>query len=120
MKYKCNECGSIMLDQSKGPYIHFVCPKCGNSLATYDYEKDDPVKFDTTIYAVRILGHNYSADSLKAISVVTGKNYLECKNIIDNNLLLLSGKAKDIIEKLKLLKNSKILVEINPAFPYEY
>lgn len=120
MRNKCNECGSDMIDQSKGPYIHFVCPKCGNAIATYDYSKEDPIKKDESIYVVKSANNIASTDILKTLSKVSGNNYLECKRIIETNGVICSGKAVEIIESLKLLKLNGIQVEISPEFKYGF
>ncbi len=108
-----------MLDKSKGPYIHYVCPKCGEAIATYDYTKDDPIKFDDKIYTVRSINNSSNADMLKIISKITGQNYLDCKKIIDENKIICSGKARDIIESLRELQQNNILFEIDPKFDYK-
>ena len=119
MKYKCDKCGAEMLNQSKGPYIHFVCPKCGNAIATYDYTKDDPIKFDEEIYIVKSNGNKGSSETLKVVSKISGLNYIECKKLIDNDGVICSGRAKDIIESLKELKQNCIQFKITPDFNYE-
>ena len=60
MKYICNECGTEMINKSKGPYIHFICPKCGSAIATFDYTKDDPIKWDDTLYVVNSLNNLFT------------------------------------------------------------
>lgn len=120
MKYKCNECGAEMIDKSKGPYIHLICPKCGNELATYDYTKDDPIKFDETIYTINSSNNQATNETIKVISKISGINYVNCKKTIEMNGMIISGKAIEIIEVLKVLKENNIIVEITPAFPYKY
>ena len=119
MKYKCEKCGAEMLNQSKGPYIHFVCPKCGKSYATYDYTKDDPIKFDENIYSVKSINNKTSMNVLKIMSKVSGQNYVKCKELIDYNGVIFSGKARDIIDLLKELKANDIQFEISPMFNYK-
>ena len=119
MKIKCEQCGAEMLNQSKGPYVHCVCPNCGNAYATYDYSKDDPIKFDESIYVVKVVGNKSSANVLKIVSKLSGQNYVKCKELIDNNCAILSGKARDIIDSLKELKTNNIRFEIMPSFKYD-
>ena len=108
-----------MINQSKGPYIHYVCPKCGNAIATYDYKKDDPIKFDESIYTVRSIDNESSLDNLKIFSKISGLNYVKCKELIENDGVICSGKASDIIDNLKELKANKIQFEISPFFKYD-
>lgn len=119
MKYKCEKCGSKMLDQSKGPYIHYVCPNCGNAYATYDYTKDDQIKFDESIYYVKSIDNRISTDVLKIISKINGQNFIKCKELIMNNGVIFSGKARDIVDSLKVLKRANIQFDINPFFKYK-
>ena len=119
MKYKCEKCGTEMLNQSKGPYIHYVCPKCGNAYATYDYTKDDPIKFDENTYFVKSVNNKTSTEVLKIVSKISGQNYVKCKELIDNNDVICSGKARDIINSLKELKEKNIQIEISPTFKYK-
>lgn len=119
MKYKCEKCGAEMINQSKGAYIHYLCPKCGNAYATYDYTKDDPIKFDENIYFVKTIDNKTSMDILKIVSKISGQNYVKCKELIENNEIICSGKARDIIDTLKKLKENNIKFEINPTFNYE-
>lgn len=119
MKYKCEKCGTMMLNQSKGAYIHYVCPRCGNAFATYDYTKDDPIKFDENIYFVKSLNNKTSLDVLKIVSKISGKNYVRCKELLENNEVICFGKARDIINSLKELKANNIEFEISPTFNYE-
>lgn len=119
MKYKCEECGAEMLNQSEGPYIHYVCPKCGNAYATYDYTKDNPIKFDEIIYSVKSVDNKTSLDVLKIVSKISGNNYIKCKELIENNGIICSGKAMDIITSLQELKSNNIQFEINPKFEYK-
>ena len=119
MNYKCPKCGAEMLDRSKGPYIHCTCPNCGNSYATYDYTNDDPIKFDENIYFVKSVNNKTSIDVLKIVSKISGQNYIKCKELIDNNDVICSGKAIDIIDSLKELKVNNIKFEISPTFNYK-
>ena len=68
MKMKCEKCGAQMIDRSKGPYVHFVCSKCGHALATYDYTKEDPIKIDRTIYSLKSIDNKISPKFIKIIS----------------------------------------------------
>lgn len=108
-----------MLNKSNGAYIHYVCPKCGNATATYDYTKDDPIKFDETIYYVKSVNNGSSINILKIISKINGENYIKCKTLIENNGIICSGKASEIIDSLKELKTNNIKFEIEPAFAYK-
>ena len=119
MKYYCDECGAEMINKSEGPYIHFVCPKCGKALASYDPSKEDPIKFDETIYYVKSKSNKPDCDNIKVLSEINGLNYLKCKQIIENNDIITTGKALDIIIHLKLLKQNNIQFTIEPNFVYK-
>ena len=119
MKYVCDKCGTEMVDNSKGPYIHYVCPKCGEAIATYDYTKDDPIKNDEKIYTVKSINNSSNSKTLRVLSKITGLNYFDCKKIIDENKTICTGMAKDIIESLKMLQYNEISFEIDPQFNYK-
>ena len=116
---KCNNCGTKMINKSKGPYIHFVCPSCGNAITSYDYTRDDPIKFDEAVYGVKLTDKVISAKTLKLVSKISGLNYLQCKKNIENGDIAFSGKAIDIIEYLKTLKDNNVAFEMSPNFIYE-
>ncbi len=119
MKYICEKCGAEMLNQSKGPYIHYECPKCGNAFVTYDYTKDNPIKFDEDIYVVKSIDNKATMNVLKIVSKISGLNYVKCKQLIENDDIICSGKARDIIDSLRELKANNIQFEIDPTFNYE-
>ncbi len=119
MKNICPECGAEMLDKTNGPYIHIVCPKCGYGLATYDYTLDDPIKFDEKIYTVKSVGNKTSIKALKVISKISNLNYVQCKALVETDGIICSGKAKEIIESIKELKQNNVGFEISPEFKYD-
>lgn len=76
MKMKCDRCQAEMIDKSKVPYIDYICPICGNEIVTYDYEKNDPIKFDEQNYEISILDKDLSIDNLKNVSKLSVLNIL--------------------------------------------
>ena len=85
MKIKCNECGADMLDKTRGPYIHFVCPNSGNAIATYDYTKEEQIKLYDKEYFVKLIDNKTSTQTLRIISKITGNNFIKCKELLDKN-----------------------------------
>jgi len=118
MKMLCDKCGTKMIDKTKGPYVHFVCPQCGHAVATYDYSKEDPIKLDKTIYSVRLINNKPTIELIKILSKLSGSNYLECKEKIEQNEIVLAGKAVEIAHFLAEIKLLNIKPEITPDFPY--
>ncbi len=119
MKMKCEKCGAEMIDQSKGSHIHLICPKCGHALATYDYTKENPIKIDKTVYTVKSINNKATLELIKIVSKINGENYLQCKKLIENNGIIFSGKAVEIITLLNELKPLNVKYEISPKFPYK-
>ena len=56
---------------------------------------------------------------VKIIANISGKNYLQCKKIIESNGIIYSGKATDVLDLLIKLKEKNMKIEISPYFPYK-
>ena len=119
MKMTCEKCGVEMINKSKGPYLHFVCPNCGHVLTTYDYNKENPIKTDQTIYSIKLIDNKVTPELIKIISKANGKNYLQCKKMVENNDIIFNGKAVEIVQLIHKFNKLNIKTEILPYFPYE-
>ena len=63
--------------------------------------------------------NNISLDILKIVSKLTGYNFIKCKEIIKNEDVILTGKAREIVSKLTELKANNIEFVIDPSFNYK-
>ena len=106
-----------MLDKSKWSYIHFVWPSYGYAFVTYDYIKEDPIEIDETVYHVRSLDNKATMEFAKIIANISGKNYLQCKKIIESNGIIYSGKATDVLDLLIKLKEKIWKLKSLHTFP---
>ena len=115
-KYICPKCGSEMSMFYDKPALNLVCPKCGCQIAT---TKWDDIDLDDTDYKI-ILNQisNPSIEVIKAISKITGHNFISAKTMLLNGDVLVSAKATEIKEKSDYLKKINIQFIIEPFFPY--
>lgn len=72
-----------------------------------------------TIYKISLLPNNdFSLTELEIISKISGLDVMNSEKLITNGGILVSGKASKIAKTIRLLKNTKLLFEIYPEFPY--
>ena len=115
-KYICPQCGAEMVAIYEKPALNLTCPKCGCKIATTKWEDID---LDDTDYEI-ILNPiaSPSMNQIKAISNLTGQNFLFSKNLLEIGGLLLKTKAVNLKEKTALLKENNIEHFVSPEFPY--
>lgn len=114
----CPQCGVIMNETKNGPALNYKCPKCGYAEATTDQSWSG---WDTTSYEVSIEKINEpSNDTIKLVSNLTGKNFIDSKAILKAGGIILKGKQSEILEKLKELKKNNVKHTVSPKFPVEY
>jgi hypothetical protein len=114
---KCEKCGSEMKHYKKDSTAGMICESCGWGWVTTQF---DEIYADETIYSVSF--SKELAENKKALSLIshnTPNNFLTAKKLIENNEIILTGKASTIIDFLKDCKESNIEYKIEPAFPHE-
>lgn len=115
-KYICPNCGAEMIVAYEKPALNLTCPKCGCKIATTKWEEID---LDDTDYEIVLKpAVSPSMNQIKAISNLTGQNFLSSKNLLEKGGLLLRTKAVSLKEKSKILKENNIEYFISPDFPY--
>lgn len=115
-KYYCPECGAEMYEKYEKPALNLICPKCGCKLATTKWEKID---LDETEYEVIITSDtNPNMDQIKAISRISGKNFIFAKNVIVNGGMVFKGRASEVKKIISLLETNSLKYDIVPKFPY--
>ena len=117
-KIICEKCGHEMVDKSSGPYVAVECPNCGHGWTTYDFALEDEIVTDDTVYSVTLLKNDSTIEKIKCVSCLSGKNYIESKNILINGGELISGFAPHIKNVKSELEKGGILFKISPDYKY--
>ncbi|MCQ2797617.1 MAG: hypothetical protein MJ241_04060 [Bacilli bacterium] len=113
---KCPECSAALEEKREGSALTYICSKCGWSVATTDFE---PIDLDQTVYSITLIDGNVpSKRKLSALSKITGKNFIECSTLIKTNGVVMSGKARKVIEYRDILNDAELKFDINPHFKY--
>lgn len=113
---KCEKCGSETSSYRDGHSFGWVCNQCGWECVTSLFE---PYEIDQEDYTIVITNNSCSTKFIKVIASVAGVNYLRAKVLLESkNASIFTGKAKDIIEKKRILMENNIAFIITPDFPY--
>jgi hypothetical protein len=113
---KCEKCGAEMLEYREGHSCGYICSNCGWGLATSFYE---PYETDMTRYSIVIRGNEATHAAIKAISDVSGMNFLQANKLLRMpEAIVFEGRAVEILEKKKVLLENNISFKITPDFPY--
>ena len=114
---KCEKCGCVMQEYETDTCEGAKCPNCGWGWVT---TRRDPLLEDQVIYEVKIVPNDsLSKKKLVTVSELFGINYLESSKMLKTGSGTFSGRADDIIKKLKKLKDNDIAFSVTPDFPYE-
>ena len=116
-KVICEKCGSEMVALNESYSVGMECPNCGWGWVTTVV---DPLFEDTTVYTIVLQKGNPSTKAvLKAISLVTGLNYLQIRDIIDEApVSLVEGKAPAILKKCEQLERGSVKYQVVPECPF--
>ena len=115
-KYNCPECGTIMNEVYEKPALNLSCPKCGCKIATTRWEKID---LDDKEYEIILISNNNpTIEQIKAVSNISGENFINSKQAIIKGNLIFKGNPSQVIDIVKVLDGKKINHIINPEFPY--
>ncbi len=78
------------------------------------------IERDETIYSVYTIEANYqNAEQIKAVSSVSGMNYLDARKLLQQiKPLIFEGKAINIIKVKDILDSAGLKYEIIPEFRY--
>lgn len=94
------------------------CPNCGWGWVT---TKTDPVDLNETIYIVTMKKtENPSNTELKTVSKILNVNYLTASNLLKEGKASFSGKALEVLPKLKELSHNSFSFLVSPPFPYSW
>ena len=114
--YSCPQCEEQLIKERCGAGVTYTCPKCGWSVASTEFYSID---LDNTQYKIRLAeGTPVSKESLSLVSHMTGKNFIESKEIIENCKVIFVGKAREIVKQKEYLTEQGVAFVIEPDFPY--
>ena len=115
-RYACPQCGIEMNVVYEKPALNLTCPKCGCKIATTKWEDID---LDDTDYEIILKPITCpSTNQIKAVSNLTGQNFIASKNLLREGGPLFKVKAVDLKDKTALLDRSDIIYFVSPEFPY--
>lgn len=113
---RCEKCGAEMMVERCGCAVTYICPKCGWSVATTEWE---PIDLDETEYVFRLAeGNAADKETLSLVSKMTGKNFIASKKAIEELDVIYKGKARDAVEMKNKLNANGIHFTIEPDLPY--
>ena len=116
-KIKCEKCGSEMQEFETQASMGMKCPKCGWGWVTTN---TNSIFYDETEYDLRINPiSSPSKETISIISTILNTNYLVSIKLIKTGKAHITGKASEIIKKIKILKLKNISFDITPNFPYQ-
>lgn len=112
----CPECDSEMMAVYEKPALNLTCPKCGCKIATTKWEDID---LDDATYRIFLKpNRSPNTESIKIISKITGLNFIDSKQLLENGGLLFEEKAVEIKRQKTNLDLNNIKYTIEPTFPY--
>ena len=115
----CPECGNASLRSHWDPPSYTTeCDECGFSVIT---SKFPPIFEDQKVYQVHLLPEGSNAfEAIRCIKRYLEKGTGEGKELIESGkeLMLLEGKAIDILMEVEGMKKKEINLRIEPMFPY--
>ncbi len=113
----CPKCNAFTVSKIVGSSLVIECSECDWSIAT---SYIDPMYEDDTIYSIRI-GLNKAPDkeALKAVSHITGGNFISAKNLLETpGSKLIEEKAPVIRSCLEELTAAGVIFDVSPEFPF--
>lgn len=115
-KIICEQCGNPMTYFQEAHTCGWICPVCGDGVATSNFE---PILTDIVDYHVILVSADKSLTSIKTISKIANCNFIEAKKMIENvPVEVFCGKAVDVKEIKDKLESVCIEIRIEPEFPY--
>ncbi len=114
---KCPVCNHDLIAFTEGSTTGVRCSYCDYSLVTTYIE---PIYEDENTYTITLeAGNTADQQTIKAISKITGENYIFAKRCLENTPIeIVKGSAAEIIELKKSLDLCGIKYSITPEFPY--
>ena len=112
----CEICGNPMTYFQEAHTCGWMCPVCGDGVATTYIE---PILSDIIDYHVILMSDDKSLTIIKIVSKIANCNYLEAKQMIEKTPVeIFCGKAVDVKPIKEKLEAASIKIKIEPEFPY--
>jgi uncharacterized Zn finger protein (UPF0148 family) len=116
-KIACEKCGSEMRPYQEGRTGGMLCPKCGWGWVTTITSAIDT---DETLYTVKISKPSkMTNDLMKLYAELSGTNYVQTKQALEEGNAEISGLAADIQKMLQRLYEAGLEFTITPDYPYD-
>lgn len=110
----CEQCGGELASFRQGSAQGVKCTRCGWSVVTTNIQG---VKVDETKYEVRCRGDYQDKAHIRAVSEVTGSNFLTSRNMLQKGLVLVFvGQAEEVLRVRTILVSAGVVCEITPDF----
>lgn len=110
----CKQCGGELSVYREGSTQGVKCSQCGRSVVTTHILG---VKADETQYEVRCRGDYKDKAHIKAVSEVTGRNFLSSRTTLQRGLaLVFVGQAERVLQVRNTLASAGVACEISPDF----
>ncbi len=111
----CDVCGTELIGFIEGMSIGSKCPKCNEVKVVTSYYA--VLSNDPTIYEVSLLPNNdANKDNLRDIANLMNISYTNAKELLIAGGLLFSGKALDVDDKIKKIRNTNLKFNIIPEY----
>ncbi|MCD2511653.1 hypothetical protein [Comamonas endophytica] len=112
---RCPQCGSPAEKIHEGLTIGEKCTRCNWSVVTTYIPS---IEQDDTLYSINLKNANHhDKDQIKAISKIAGINFLQARNLLQKEkIIVFKGKATEIKLIKSILENANISINIHPKF----
>ncbi|MBB4054456.1 MULTISPECIES: hypothetical protein [Pseudomonas] len=110
----CEQCGGELSVYREGSAQGVKCSQCGWSVVTTHIPE---IKVVETQYEVRCRGDYQNKAHVKAVSEVTGRNFLSSRTTLQQDLaLVFVGQAEKVLQVRNTLVFAGMTCEITPDF----
>ena len=112
---KCEQCGGNLIVFKEGSTQGTRCDRCDWSVVTTNMPG---IQLDRCRYEVRCRGDYRNQAEVKAVSEVTGQNYLISRlTLQQGDALVFSGQAQEVLQARNILVSAGVVCDITPDFP---
>jgi hypothetical protein len=110
----CEQCRGELVVFNEGSTQGTRCDLCGWSVVTTNMPG---IQLDECRYEVRCRGDYWNQTQIRAVSEVTGHNFLMSRDMLQQgSTLVFSGQAKSVLRVRNILVSAGVACEITPDF----